>query len=290
MKNQLCIANSINISYQSLYYLRKKILDSSSSDDINNFSYLLPYYEKLKSRIAGTIAKIDLDEDNRFKSTFLMIGKIAEIYEYVIPVIYVDGCHLKNRFGGVILSASVLDGAGHLIPLSIGLYGSECYESWKSFLVDLREGLDVLKPTSIKFKSTVFVSDREKGLIAAFQETLPQHKHIFCSVHICKNLKSRFKITEELSNLFFQASRTCSNEEFYSTMNKIQSIDSNVFEYLNALEPQLWTISHSNCDRWGVITSNSAESLNSWIEDLRHLSHFKIINGFVDKSMHLIGI
>lgn len=58
------------------------------------------------------------------------------------PFIGVDGCHLKGKYGGVLLSAIATDANFGIFPLAFAIVESENADSWTWFLTLLSEYLD----------------------------------------------------------------------------------------------------------------------------------------------------
>ncbi|KAI9200103.1 hypothetical protein LWI28_002785 [Acer negundo] len=56
-------------------------------------------------------------------------------------LIGVDGCYLTGQFGGVLLSATALDGDSGIVPIALCICEFETSESWTWFLKLLRESL-----------------------------------------------------------------------------------------------------------------------------------------------------
>ena len=73
------------------------------------------------------------------------------------PIIGLDGCHLKGRFGGQLLAATARDGNDNIFPIAVAVVEQECKESWIWFLKHFSE--DIGDP---KHLNLVFISDRQK--------------------------------------------------------------------------------------------------------------------------------
>ena len=97
-----------------------------------------------------------------------------------------DGCHIKAKYGGVVLVATVLDGNGNIFPGAIGIAESENEETWCWFLDLLREALHVENDGD----GLVVISDREKGIKKAVKTYLPLAHHAYC-VFTFKRMKRR---------------------------------------------------------------------------------------------------
>ncbi|KAH6581624.1 hypothetical protein BASA50_009175 [Batrachochytrium salamandrivorans] len=71
-------------------------------------------------------------------------------------------------------------------------------------------------------------------------------------------------------------------------MATIAEINCNATEYLENTDPKRWARSHFPVPRFGTVTSNSAESLNSWMEEYRDKSHLGILAFWVSHSACLL--
>ena len=76
------------------------------------------------------------------------------------PIICIDGCHIKNRFGGVMLTAVGIDPNDCIYPIAIAIVEVEDTNSWKWFLNTLKEdlGIENTRPWTL-------MSDRQKVIL-----------------------------------------------------------------------------------------------------------------------------
>ena len=94
------------------------------------------------------------------------------------PVIGLDGCHMKGKFGGITLSLVAIDGNNGLFPIGIYLCRGETRENYETFL-------RILKPHLIKHNQPLtFMSDMSKGIIEAVKDVFPSSYHRFCFRHM----------------------------------------------------------------------------------------------------------
>ena len=75
------------------------------------------------------------------------------------PFIGLDGCHLKVRFGGQLLSATAKDGNDNIFPVAIVVVKQENKDSWTWFLEQFVD--DIGRPEELNL---IFISDRQKVL------------------------------------------------------------------------------------------------------------------------------
>ena len=72
------------------------------------------------------------------------------------PFIGLDGCHIKHRFGGKILSATAKDVNDNIFPVAMVVVEQETRKSWIWFLEIFAD--DIGRPEELKL---VFISDRQ---------------------------------------------------------------------------------------------------------------------------------
>ena len=73
------------------------------------------------------------------------------------PIIGLDGCHLKGRFGGQILSAIARDTNDNIFPVAFAVVEQENKDSWVWFLQQFSDHIG--NPEQLNL---VFITDRQK--------------------------------------------------------------------------------------------------------------------------------
>ncbi|KAF6135276.1 hypothetical protein GIB67_021638 [Kingdonia uniflora] len=99
------------------------------------------------------------------------------------PLLGLDGCFLKGKYGGVCLSIIGLDGNNGLFPIAVFFCRSECTETWKKFLEMMEPYLNLHR------HRLNLISDRQKGLIEVVSSVFPFANHRFCFRNMYKNMK-----------------------------------------------------------------------------------------------------
>ena len=79
-----------------------------------------------------------------------------------IPFIGLDGCHLKGRFGGQLLSATAKDGNDNIFPVVMAVIKQENKDSWTWFMEQFAD--DIGRPEELNL---VFINDRQKVLLSS---------------------------------------------------------------------------------------------------------------------------
>jgi len=108
---------------------------------------LAPKYREMILRTnTGSVAEVDteteevpsIDRAPEFKAFFYgLAGLKRGFLSGCSPFIFFDGCHLKGRYGGVLLSAVGTDANCGIYPLAWAIVENECKESCMGILLAL---------------------------------------------------------------------------------------------------------------------------------------------------------
>ena len=113
--------------------------------------------------------------NGEFLRAFLCPSICVGAFHNSTKVIGLDACHIKARYGGVVLVLTVLDGNGSVFSAGIGIAESENEDTWKWFLLLVRNALHI----NDEGDGIVAMSDREKGIENALKDVLPRASHSF---------------------------------------------------------------------------------------------------------------
>ncbi|XP_055960864.1 uncharacterized protein LOC130015184 [Mercurialis annua] len=100
-------------------------------------------------------------------------------------IVCLDGCWLKGKYGGQLLSATGIDPNDCMYPLAYAWVKTENTETWMWFIGLLSVDLHLTN-------AAVFMSDKQKGLLNAVKELFPYSEHRFCWRHLWANFRSTF--------------------------------------------------------------------------------------------------
>ncbi|KAL0294049.1 UNVERIFIED_CONTAM: hypothetical protein Sangu_3226300, partial [Sesamum angustifolium] len=156
------------------------------------------------------------------------------------PIIGLDGCFLKTVFGGQMLVAVGRDANDNMWPIALAIVQVENRENWCWFI---REMLDDIGGLGTNRWS--FISDRQKGLIEALRELVPDAEHRYCLRHMYANFQNQIQICT--TYFFGKAASTANKQEFHIYMKRIAEIDPKIAsdvetanEWLSKIPPQHW--------------------------------------------------
>src|SRR5438045_678136 len=185
----------------------------------------------------------------------------------VVHSLVFDRTHLKSKYKGILLAATATDANGQLFPLAYAIVSIENDDNWLWFLRLLREVVEANAPAFLSPEDQksrlVFLSDRQKGLLAGVERVFPNSPHGFCMEHLEENFHKQFK-NVELKKLLWKAARALTKEEFDIALKNMKQINPRTVPWLYAnANPIHWAELYFSGRRYGHLTSNIAESLNA---------------------------
>ena len=262
----------IDITYFKAYRAKQLALEFINGNHEESYAKLPQYCEDIVRANPGSTAFIDVAEDNKFRCMFVCFGAAAQGFAHCLPILGLDGTHLKSKYLGILLAATAVDALGSLFPLAHAVVDAENDENWLWFLTTLRQNvIELNAPGFLEDGRLVLLSDRQKGLLDGVEAIFPLNPHGYCIRHLQENFHKIFKNTE-LTGLLWKAARAMDKEEYDSALADIKSINpESVSWLLEHADPRHWAELYFEGQRYGHLTSNIAESLNSWLLEAREM-------------------
>ncbi|XP_074323023.1 uncharacterized protein LOC141659972 [Apium graveolens] len=165
------------------------------------------------------------DERRRFKRFYVCLGPLkAGFLQGCRPLIGLDGCHLKGPLGGILLTVVGTDPDDGIYPLAWAQVEAENNDSWEWFISLLVADLKMENAANY-----TFISDKQKGLVAALDKLVPAAEHRFCvsaKAYTWLAAKSR----SQWSRSGFRD--TCKSDMFVNNNCEVYNKDLNKFRHL----------------------------------------------------------
>ncbi|XP_031120356.1 uncharacterized protein LOC116023494 [Ipomoea triloba] len=264
----------LDITYKKGWYARQKCVESIYEKFDQSYTKLPKFLNLLKIANPGTIVDIKFNPSEagsvygHFLYAFWAFKPAIEGFRFCILVIAVDGTHVYGKYKGHLLLAVGMNANKEIYPLAYSIVDSENGASWTCFLKRLARHVFYDLP------SICIISDRHAGIDVAYNK-LPELqssrvKRRFYLRHIRSNVMTRFK-NSRLKGLVWEAGTAVTKNKFYSSMQSIQQYWPEAHNYLSAIEPEAWTLSHDGGHRYGIMTTNSSESFNNSLKGCRML-------------------
>ncbi|XP_019261790.1 PREDICTED: uncharacterized protein LOC109239657 [Nicotiana attenuata] len=199
--------------------------------------------------------------------------------EKAMNFLRVDGSHLIYYYTRTFVSASTLDGAGHIFPLAYGVIDSENDAAWTWFF-------EQFKIAYGDRENMCIVSDRNESIIKSVSRVYPDVPHFACIWHLWNNVYKKFKKSHaKLSEIYFSMAKAYTQAEFGSLMEKAEKVDIRVKEYLELAGYEKWARLYAPINRGWTMTSNIVESINATLVSARELP----IYDFLEEVRKLFG-
>ncbi|KAH0737483.1 hypothetical protein KY290_036188 [Solanum tuberosum] len=245
---------------------------------LTGFSYM---FETLN---IGSRYCIMVNEDShKFMYYFLAFGACIKGFVHLRKIIAVDDTHLHGKYVGVLLSAVVQDTENHAYPIAFCVVDKENDASWTFFFEKLKE-IVVDEP------DLCFISDRHKSIANSIVNIYNHAHHKYCMRHLGENLRENHHCGDYLY-LYYNVTKAYSLEEFDNHFVEFKnkcSTATAVLEHDIGFEKR--SKEHFPGNRYDVMTTNIAESLNAMLIDEREYPMASIFNLIAKREYDLIKI
>jgi hypothetical protein len=121
----------------------------------------------------------------------------------------------------------------------------------------------------IEYEHMVIISDKNKGLQTVVSSILPNAHYSYYCQYLADNVQKSFNFA--CRNQFWKVAHASSELDFEDAMEKIKETKLEVWKYLNNIPHLAWAQYVFPALRFGHITSNIAESINSAWEEYQYL-------------------
>ncbi|XP_012838022.1 PREDICTED: uncharacterized protein LOC105958562 [Erythranthe guttata] len=236
-RNEVCTTLKVSVSKSQAYRAKQKALKAIQGSEEEQFQKIRSYCEELKRTDTNATVVLKLTEDTE----------------------------CLRAEGGQLFAAVGLDPNNNIYPICYAIVEGETKETWMWSIQLLDEDIGFEE----QHKWT-FMSDKQKGLILAFETLFPGAENRFCVRHLHSNMKNDGFGGVEIKSALWAAAKATRIEEFKMRMEELRVIDEAAYNWLVKKPPQNWTRSDFNpfpkCD---ILLNNMCECFNSFILDAR---------------------
>ncbi|CAL0317899.1 unnamed protein product [Lupinus luteus] len=182
------------------------------------------------------------------------------------PILQVDGTFLTRKYNGTLLIASSQDGNRRIFPIAFAIVEGETKEAWEWFFFNIRSF--VTQQANI-----CIISDMGTGLLGALRTELPQwcNAHsVFCIRHVASNFNKELCDTE-LKEKVIQMRYELMRPRFERMLDALREKNARAGAWLDNIPKEKWTQYYDEGRRYGHMTTNLAECINSVLKGCRAL-------------------
>ncbi|XP_038882402.1 uncharacterized protein LOC120073671 [Benincasa hispida] len=193
---------------------------------------------------------------------------IRSFLNCIHPVIVVDETNLHEKYKGMLLIATCIDGNNKIYPIAFSIVDGENDASWTWFMTHLKASIgDVL--------NLVIILDRYISIAKVVARIFPCAFHAPCIYHIQNNLVDKFK-NKNIIPYFYLAPKAYKMSNFQIYWAKLHQYPG-VTAYLEEVGLQRWARVYQVHCRHDKMTTNIVESLNRVLKDARELPITKLL-------------
>ncbi|XP_052116410.1 uncharacterized protein LOC107483379 [Arachis duranensis] len=259
-------------TYRRVWMAKQKAVAVIYGDWDESYNELPRWVLGVQLTMPGTVAVLrtcpvrvggHVDESQvYFHRLFWTFPPCIQAFRHCKPLVSIDSTHLYGKYGGTLLVAIAQDGNSNILPVAFALVEGENAESWSFFLSHLREHVTP-QP------------DRHNGIKAALEAPdggwlPPAAYRAFCIRHVAVNFALTFK-GKDARRLLVNAAYAKTEVEFDYWFDILRSENPAMCDWANRIEYSLWT---QHCDegrRFGHMTTNISECVNSILKGVRNL-------------------
>ncbi|XP_016187674.1 uncharacterized protein LOC107629404 [Arachis ipaensis] len=189
-------------------------------------------------------------------------------FRHCKPVVQIDGTHLYGKYKGCLLVAVSQDGNNNIVPIAFAIVEGETSDAWHFFLSNLRQHV-------VTRDGVGLISNRHDSIGSAISRSNgawspPRAFHMFCIKHIKSNFLRKFK-APYLQKLIINIGYSRTVREYELRYQHLQERGEAYTQWLNCIPREQYVLAFDGGYRWGHMTTNLVEFINSVLKGARNL-------------------
>ncbi|XP_070013769.1 uncharacterized protein [Nicotiana sylvestris] len=269
----------VDVSYMLAWRAKEKAMNFLRGEPANSYKTLSGYLYTMDKTYLGSHVRMVKLPKNEFMYVYISLYTFIKGFGHCRPIVVMDGSHLKSYYTGTFVSANTLDGAASTVFNSYGVIDSESDAIWTWFFEQFKIAYGGRENMCI-------VSDRNESIIKYVSRVYPDVPHFACIWHLWNNIYKKFKKSHaKLSEIYFSMAKAYTQAEFDSLMEKVETVDIRVKEYLELAGYEHWARFYAHVNRGWTMTSNIVESISATLLSARELS----IYDFLEEVRKMFG-
>ncbi|XP_025664296.1 uncharacterized protein [Arachis hypogaea] len=180
----------------------------------------------------------------------------------------------EDAWLSTLLVAVAQDGNQNIVPIAFALVEDETVDAWHSFLRNLRRHV-------VRKDGVGMISDRHESIRAAVNHSggdwqPPRAWWMFCIRYIGSNFLRAFKVPY-LQKLVVNIGYSRTVEEYNINFKRLEERGEAYARWCDAIGLRHWVLAFDEGHRWGHMTTNLVECINSVLKGARNLSVFALV-------------
>nr|XP_025611914.1 uncharacterized protein LOC112705294 [Arachis hypogaea] len=271
------VADSI-MPYRKAWLAKQKSIAKAFGGWEDSYQALPWWLSVMVQKILGSVVQIETrplyngnEEAQGVKilhCVFWSFNPCVRAFRHCKPLVQVDGTHLYGKYKGTLLVAVAQDGNQNIVPIAFALVEGETADAWHFFLRNLR--MHVVRKDGVGM-----ISDRHEAIRAAVNRSggdwqPPRAWWMFCIRHIGSNFLRAFKVPH-LQKLVVNIGYSRTMEEYNINYKRLEERGEAYVRWCDAIGLRHWVLAFDEGHRWGHMTTNLVECINSVLKGARNL-------------------
>ncbi|XP_050916234.1 uncharacterized protein LOC127131352 [Lathyrus oleraceus] len=281
------------ISNKKAWIAKCKAIESLYGNWETSYNDLPQWILVMKTYLPGTVIELQslpvisndgshLGDQRIFHRLFWAFRPCIRGFAYCKPIVQVDGTWLYGKYRGTLLMAMAQDGNGNIFPIAFALVESETKEAWSFFLKNLR--IHVTPQENL-----CLISDRHESIKSAHNNPengwqYPPSSHVYCIRHIAQNFMREIK-DKDLRKIVVNMGYALTKAKFNYYRGQIRRTNNEALSWIDNIPREKWARAFDGGQRWGHMTTNLAEAMNSVLKETRNLP----ITALVKSTYYRLG-
>ncbi|CAK8576734.1 unnamed protein product [Lathyrus sativus] len=281
------------ISYRKAWIAKIKAVEALYGNWETSYNDLPQWLLVLKTYLPGTVIQLEtlpiitddgtqLGDKRKFHRLFWAFEPCIRGFSFCKPIVQIDGTWLYGKYKGTLLMAVAQDGNGNIFPIAFALVEGETKDGWSFFLKNLR--MHVTPQANL-----CLISDRHPSIKSAYDDPengwqFPPSSHVYCIRHIAQNFMREFR-NKALRKTVVNMGYALTKATFNYYRGELRRTDRAALEWIDNIPRAKWSRAFDGGQRWGHMTTNLAESMNSVLKAIRNLP----ITALVKSTYYRLG-
>ncbi|KAH9265815.1 hypothetical protein BASA83_010948 [Batrachochytrium salamandrivorans] len=124
-------------SYSMAWRALSKCKMDNMLENKRSFMLLNGLFTKFSIHNPESHSILEKNSDDTFERAFLSPRALQLAFRNCRPMIILDACHLRSKYGGVVMSAVVHDGKDSIVPLAVAIASIENEDNWVFFFCQI---------------------------------------------------------------------------------------------------------------------------------------------------------
>ncbi|QHO04709.1 uncharacterized protein DS421_13g442520 [Arachis hypogaea] len=241
------------ISYRKAWLAKQKSIANIFSGWEDSYQALPWWLSIMVQKMPGSVVQIETrplyngnEEAQGVKilhRVFWSFTPCIRAFRHCKPLVQVDGTHLYGKYKGTLLVAVAQDGNQNIVPIAFALVEGETADGWHFFLRNLRTYV-------VRKDGMGMISDRHESIRAAVN-------------------RSGGDWQPPRAWWMFWYSRTV--EEYNINYKRLEERGEAYVRWCDAIGLRHWVLAFDEGHRWGHMTTNLVECINSVLKGARNL-------------------